>query len=72
VGGLYIDTKEKHSGVVQLPVLGAVPFEVELQGSNKWNTAVGAGYAFSTKAMLYLEVGFGKRDHTLFNFTYRF
>ena len=72
LGGLYIDTKENHSGVVQLPVLGAVPFEVELQGSNKWNTAVGAGYAFSTKAMLYLEVGFGKRDHTLFNFTYRF
>jgi len=57
---------------VQLPVLGAVPFAVELEGSHKWNTAVGAGYAFNTKAMLYLEVGFGKRDHTLFNFTYRF
>ncbi len=72
VGGLYIDTKEKHSGSVQLPVLGSVPFSVELEGSNKWNTAVGAGYSFSTKAMLYLEVGFGAREHTLFNFTYRF
>lgn len=72
VGGLYLDTEEKHSGVVQLPVLGSVPFAVELKGSDKWNTAVGAGYVFSPKAMLYMEVGFGNRDHTLFNFTFRF
>jgi hypothetical protein len=72
VGGLYIDTQEDHSGVIELPVLGAVPFAVELEGDGKWNTALGAGYAFSTKAMLYLEFGFGDRDHTLFNFTYRF
>lgn len=72
VGGLYIDTQEDHSGVIDLPVLGAVPFAVELEGDSKWNTAVGAGYAFSPKAMLYLELGFGDRDHTLFNFTYRF
>jgi len=72
VGGLYLDTEETHSGVVQLPVLGAVPFAVELSGSDKWNEAVGAGYTFSPKAVLYMEVGFGNRDHTLFNFTYRF
>lgn len=72
VGGLYLDTQETHSGSIELPVLGAVPFSVELAGSNKWNTSVGAGYAFSPKAQLYLEVGFGNRDHTLFNFTYRF
>ena len=72
IGGMYLDTQEKHSGTVQLPVLGSIPFEVELEGSNKWNTAVGAGYVFSPKAMLYFEYGFGNRDHTLFNFTYRF
>jgi hypothetical protein len=72
VGGLYIDTTEKHSGSIDLPVLGPVPFAVELESANKWNYAVGAGYSFSPKAMLYLELGFGKRDHTLFNFTYRF
>jgi hypothetical protein len=72
VGGLYLDTDEKHSGTIDLPVLGAVPFAVELKGADKWNTAVGAGYVFSPKAMLTMEVGFGKRDHTLFNFTYRF
>ncbi len=76
VGGLYLDTEEKHSGVIELPIPGmaplVVPFAVELKGSDKWNSAVGASYAFSSKAMVYLEVGFGKRDHTLFNFTYRF
>ena len=72
VGGLYLDTEEKHSGVVDLPVLGSVPFAVELEASDKWNAAVGAGYSFSTKATLTMEVGFGNRDHTLFNFTYRF
>ena len=72
VGGLYLNADEKHSGVIELPVLGQVPFAVELKESDKWNTMVGAGYVFSPKAVLYLEVGFGKRDHTLFNFTYRF
>jgi len=72
VGGLYLDTDEKHSGTIDLPVLGPVPFAVELKGSDKWNTAVGAGYVFSPKATIYMEVGFGNRDHTLFNFTYRF
>ena len=72
VGGLYLDTDEKHRGTVELPILGAVPFAVELKGSDKWNTALGAAYVFSPKAQLYMEVGFGNRDHTLFNFTYRF
>jgi predicted porin len=72
VGGMYLDTQEDHSGVVSLPVLGPIPFAVELESASKWNTSVGAGYAFSTRANLYLELGFGDRDHTLFNFTYRF
>ena len=37
-----------------------------------WNYAVGLGHVFSPQATLYLELGFGDRDHTLFNFTYRF
>ena len=72
VGALYIDAQEDHSGTIELPVLGAVPFAVELDNSHKWNTAFGVGHIFSPKAMLYLEIGIGKRDHTLFNFTYRF
>jgi hypothetical protein len=72
VGGLYLDTEETHTGVVQLPVLGAVPFDVVLGSSDKWNTTLGARHVFSEHADLTFEVGFGDRDHTLFNFTYRF
>jgi hypothetical protein len=72
VGGMYLDTDEKHQGVIALTGLGVVPFTVELEGANKWNTVVGAGFTFSPKATVYLEAGFGKRDHLLFNFTYRF
>jgi len=72
VGGMYLDTDETHSGTIPLPILGDVPFSVELEGADKWNTAVGVGYTFSPKATFYFEVGFGKRDHTLANFTYRF
>lgn len=74
VGGMYLDTEEDHSGTIVLPIPGIppVPFSVELEGSDKWNTAVGVAHAFSTKAHLSLEIGFGDRDHTLFNFTYRF
>lgn len=72
VGGLYIDTEESHTGTVQLPVLGAVPFDVVLGNSADWNTALGVRHAFSEHADVTFEVGFGDRDHTLFNFTYRF
>lgn len=74
VGGMYLDTEEDHSGIIVLPVPGIppVPFSVELEGVDKWNTAVGVGHVFSAKAQLSFEVGFGDRDHTLFNFTYRF
>ena len=74
VGGMYLDIQEKHSGTIQLPVPGLppIPFEIELQTLEDWNYAVGVGHVFSPKATLYLELGFGDRDHTLFNFTYRF
>lgn len=74
VGGMYLDTEEDHSGTITLPIPGVppVPFNVELEGSDKWNTAVGVGHVFSPRAHLSLEIGFGNRDHTLFNYTIRF
>jgi len=73
-GGMWLDTSEKHSGTISLPVPGwpPVPFNVELQTLNRWNYAVGIGRIFSPQATLAFEVGFGDRTHTLFNFTYRF
>lgn len=74
VGGMYLDTEEDHSGTITLPIPGVPPvaFNVELEGADDWNTAVGAGYVFSPKSHLSLEIGFGDREHTLFNYTLRF
>lgn len=74
VGGMWLKTDEEHSGVIDLgvPMLPPVPFDIELRTADKWNYAVGIGHVFSPKATIYLEYGFGDRDHTLFNFTYRF
>ena len=53
-------------------VVTSVPFQVELESLGHWNYAVGAAHEFSPRAHFPLEIGFGDRDHTLFNFTYRF
>jgi hypothetical protein len=73
-GGMYLDTTEKHSGTIALPIPGIPPvaFDVELESADKWNYAVGIFHVFSPRAHLLLEYGFGDRTHTLFNFTYRF
>ena len=74
LGGMYLDTKEEHNGTIQLPIPGIppVPFDVELESLKNWNYAVGVSHVFSPKTLISLEIGFGDRDHTLFNFTYRF
>lgn len=73
-GGMYLDVEESHRGTITLPVPGLppVPFSVELAGQDKWNYALGVAHVFSPRAHLSLEIGFGDRDHTLFNYTYRF
>ncbi len=74
VGGMYLKTDEKHSGSFALPIPGLppMPFAVELESADKWNGVFGFSYVFSPKALLSFEYGFGKRTHTLFNFTFRF
>ena len=71
-GGMYLDVDEKHSGVFELPVIGDVPFSVELATKDNWNYGAGVGYVFSDRANLSFELGFGSRTHTLFNFNVRF
>lgn len=72
VGAMYLDTDEKHGGTFELPFLGNVPFAIELVSQDNWNYTVGTGYKFSDRTNLSLEVGFGERTHTLFNFNVRF
>lgn len=71
-GGMYLKTDEKHKGVFPLPLVGDVPFEIELESKDKWNYALGTGYVFNDRVNLSLELGFGNRTHTLFNFNVRF
>ena len=72
LGGMYLDTDEKHSGLFELPFIGGVPFKVELETKDKWNYAAGFGYQSNDRASFSLELGFGKREHSLFNFNVRF
>lgn len=72
VGGMYLDTEEKHSGAIAIPGLGSIPFNVVLETSDEWNTAAGISHSFSPKASLSFEYGFGDRSHTLLNWNYRF
>ena len=72
VGRMYLDVDETHSGIFDLPVIGPVPFAVELATQDNWNYAAGAGYSFTDRANLTFEVGFGNRNHTLFNLNVRF
>ena len=72
VGGMYLDTEETHSGAVVIPGLGAIPFDVVLETSDEWNTTSGVNYAFSRRASISFEYGFGDRSHTLLNWNYRY
>jgi hypothetical protein len=69
---MYLDIEEKHSGSIVLPGLGSIPFSVVLESKDEWNQAVGVSHRFSDRASLSFELGFGDRDHTLFNYTIRF
>jgi len=72
VGGMYLDTDEKHSGIFELPFIGDVPFAIDLVTKDNWNYSGGVGYVFSDRANLSFELGFGNRTHTLFNLNVRF
>ncbi len=76
VGGMWLKTEEKHRGAfdLELPGLPPIPleFEADLETADRWNYAAGIGYIFGPRATIRFEYGFGDRNHTLFNFTYRF
>ena len=84
LGAMYLDTDESHKGTITIPFLGVdddgipdfsdavVPFAVELSGSDKVNYAIGVHHQLSESFDLTFEIGFGDREHTLFNIGYRF
>jgi hypothetical protein len=73
VGAMYLDVSEKHSGVIALPVIGNIPFAVDLSQNNHWSPSLGAHYNFNDAVELSLEVsGSSGRTATLLNAGYRF
>jgi hypothetical protein len=72
-GAYYLDVSEHHHGVIAIPVLGTVPFDVRLSQQEDWSPAIGAHYSFNDAVEATLEIGGGNdRTTTLLNIGYRF
>lgn len=72
LGAMYQSADESHSGVIALPVVGAVPFAVELSESDEWNGLVGLAVELDSHWNLELEGGFGDRKAATVSVTWRF
>ena len=72
VGGMFIDVEEDHSGTIQLPIIGGVPFAVELENSDRDSATFGVKYTMADTIDVNLEIGDASRKTTLLNLTWRF
>jgi len=71
-GGIFLDVQEDHAGTIQLPILGGVPFAVELENSDRNSAAFGVKYTMADSLDVSLEIGDASRKTTLMNLTWRF
>lgn len=71
-GAMYQQPDEHHKGVVQIPQLGPVPYDVTLGSKDHWNFTAGARSALSEHWVASIEGGFGKRSMVLAHLEYRF
>ncbi len=72
IGTTYQDVQETHEGTIELPFLGPVDFDVELESRNAWNLQIGAATAISKRWHLHVEGGFAERLSAEFGATARF
>jgi len=72
LGAMYQSAEESHSGVIALPVVGGVPFAVELSENDAWNALVGLAVELDGHWNLELEGGFGGREAASASVTWRF
>lgn len=72
VGAFDLHTEEEHKGVIGLPGIGNVPFDVKLKEKASWSPMAGVRYDFSRMGDVTLELGGGKRTITMLNFELRF
>jgi hypothetical protein len=70
LGGNFLDSSEKASGVFQLPPgfplpISSVTYSAEFVPSSKWNALVGARYALNRHVAFTVEAGFIERTSVL-------
>lgn len=71
VGGMYQQAEERHEGIFNMPYLGAIPFEVELEQTEAWNYLVGLNAGVGPHWQLTVEGFFGDRFAVLAAVDYR-
>jgi len=75
LGGLYLNTDEKHTGTIPLNLGGPSPipvtFDVILDDKQAFSPTLGGSYNFNKHFSLTVEAGFGDRTPFLANLTYR-
>ena len=70
-GAMYQNIEERHVGVFDLPLVGEIPFDVSLTGSEPWNYVIGGTAGLSKHFVLILQGGFGTRKSALVTLEYR-
>ncbi|HSG01267.1 MAG TPA: hypothetical protein VLA20_09045 [Vicinamibacterales bacterium] len=71
-GAMYQEPDERHRGVVVIPGLGPVPYDVTLGSKDHWNYTAGLNVKLNEHWFASLEGGFGPRSMVLAHFEYRF
>lgn len=72
VGAMYQKADEHHSGQIDLPYLGTVPFALQLSEKSPWSGLIGMRGELSPHWTLELEGGFGSRLNASATVAYRF
>jgi hypothetical protein len=62
VGAIHQDTEEVHTGIFDMPLLGSIPFEVELGEDEPWSYMIGMAADLGKGYVLIMEGGFGSRN----------
>jgi hypothetical protein len=71
-GAMYQNTEEIHEGLFEMPLLGTVPYYVELEQSEPWNYLVGMQAGLGEHWSFSIDGGFGTRKAVLAQLEYRF
>lgn len=71
-GAMYQQPDERHQGVIDIPGLGPVPYDVTLGSKDHWNFTAGLRTMLGEHWVASIEGGFGPRSMVLAHVEYRF